>query len=243
MFLAQHRILNLFMANVPFPGGRLWMFRDFMALPFVAIFVHAVLSFLQIKIPNALNHIRSSLMNYTPRIDTRRLKTYTFAAAMIVVYLSGFVLISGWITISIYRAYPHYAPLQTTPYELEAARHIDQTTEERYIVISDQWFIFAAEMLVGICNPNAYYFTANNPQGVSLFIEMKNEPSEVTMIKAMEHNNASVAYFVIEKPRLGTEGYNRIKSQALQNGLQTYPGGIFYHQGEEKLHIFYHKKP
>lgn len=242
MFLAQHRILNLFMTNVPFPGGRLWMFRDFMALPFVAIFVHATVGFLQRKTPNALNHIRLLLMNYSIRIDAKRLKAYTFAAALLIVYLSAFVLISGWITISLHRAYPHYGPLQTTTYELEAARYIDQATEERYIVICDQWFIFAAEMLVGVYNPNAYYFTASDPQGVSLFLEMKREPSEATMIKAMQHNNASVAYFVIEKPRLGTEEYNRIKSQALQNSLQTYPGGIFYHQGEEKLYIFYHKK-
>jgi hypothetical protein len=236
MFLAQHRFLNLFMTNVPFPAGRLWMFRDFMAVPFVAIFAHAVISFLHRKSLTALKHIRSSATNYSGRIDTKRLRTYTLGVALVAAYLSTFFLISGWITISLYRAYPHYAPLQTTTYELEAARYIDQTTEERYIVICDQWFIYAAETQVGINNPDAYYFTASDPQGVSLFLEMKTNPTNATMIKAMQHNNASVAYFVIEKPRLGTEQYNRIKSQALQNGLQIYQ--TFSYKDEEKLIIF-----
>lgn len=241
MFLAQHRILNLFMTNVPFSGGRLWMFRDFMAVPLVAIFAYATVGFLHWKTSNAIKQLKSSLKKRSTRMDAKKLKTYASASILLIVYLSAFVIISGWITISIYRAYPHYAPLQTTTYELEAAQHIDQTTEERYIVICDQWFIFAAEMLVGVYNPNAYYFTASDPKGVSLFLEMKKEPTEATMIKAMEHNNASVAYFVIEKPRLGTEQYNLTKSQALQNGLQIYPEGIFYYQEEEKLCIFYYE--
>jgi len=241
MFLAQHRILNLFMTNIPFPGGRLWMFRDFMAVPLVAIFVHATVGFLRRKSSNALNHLQSSLKKDSSRMDAKKLRTYASASILLVIYLSAFVLISGWITISIHRVYPHYAPLQTTTYELEAAQHIDQTTEERYIVICDQWFIFAAEMLVGVYNPNAYYFTASDPKGVSLFLEMKKEPSEATMIKAMQYNNASVTYFVIEKPRLGAKQYNLTKSQALQNDLQIYPGGVFYYQEKEKLCIFYYE--
>jgi len=242
MFLAQHRILNLFMTNIPFAGGRLWMFRDFMVLPFVAFFTHAIISFLHRKTSKTLKQLQPSLKSYSARIHTKKLTTYASASLLLIVYLSAFVLISGWITVSIHRGYPHYAPMQTTLYELEAARYIDQTTEERYIVICDQWFIYAAEMLVGVYNPDAYYFTPSDPKGVSLFLEMKKEPTEATMIKAMEHNNASVAYFVIEKPRLGTEQYNLTKSEALLNGLQIYPGGIFYYQEKEKLCIFHYEE-
>jgi len=242
MFLAQHRILNLFMTNIPFPGGRLWMFRDFMALPFVAFFAHAIISFLHRKTSIKFKHLQSSLKNYSTHVDAKKLRTYASASILLIVYLSAFVLISGWITVSIHRAYPHYGPMQTTTYELEAAQYIDQTTEERYTVICDQWFIYAAEMLVGVYNPNAYYFTPSDPKGVALFLEMKKEPTEATMIKAMQYNNASVTYFVIEKPRLGIGQYNLTKSQALQNGLQIYPGGIFYYQEKEKLCIFYYDK-
>jgi len=45
-----------------------------------------------------------------------------------------------------------------------------------------------------------------------------------------------------EYDRLGAEEYNRIIQQAQQNKLQTYPEGIFYYEGEEKLRIFYYKK-
>jgi len=49
-------------------------------------------------------------------------------------------------------------------------------------------------------------------------------------------NDATVAY-IIEKPRLGTEEYNRVITQALQNDIQVY--GVF---GEGKLHVFYYEK-
>jgi len=57
----------------------------------------------------------------------------------------------------------------------------------------------------------------------------------------MKTNNVTVAYFIIEKPRLGTETYNSIISKAQQNNLQTYK--IYYHpEDEEKLRIFYYKE-
>jgi len=56
----------------------------------------------------------------------------------------------------------------------------------------------------------------------------------------MKFNNATHAYFITEKPRLGTETYNRIIQQAQENNLQTYQ--TFYYQREEKLTVFYYKK-
>jgi len=240
MFVVQHRILTLFMTGVPFAAGRLWLFRDFTVVPFVGVFVDATIGFLHKKTLNALNYLRSSLANYSVLLGSRRLKAFTLASALLILYLSAFFLVSGWITVSLHRAYPHYAPLQTTTYELEAVQYIQQTTEERYIVICDQWFIFAAEIRVGINNPDAYYFAARDPRGISLFVEMKREPTEANMANATKYSNASIVYFVIEKPRLGSEEYYRVRSQALQNGLQTYQ--LFFHQGEEKIAIFYYKK-
>ena len=73
-----------------------------------------------------------------------------------------------------------------------------------------------------------------------MFIEMKSNPTNDTMVSAMKHNNATTAYFIIEKPRLGEEKYNHIISQAIQNGLQTYR--TFDYQGQEKLRIFIYRK-
>jgi len=101
--------------------------------------------------------------------------------------------------------------------------------------------VYAGETVVGVTNPRAFYFVSTDPVGTAFFIEMKENPSPEPMIEAMKTNNATVAYFIVEEPRLGTEEYNRIIQQAQQNGLQTYQ--IFYYKGEEKLRIFYHKKP
>ncbi|MFQ6064324.1 MAG: hypothetical protein ACE5L6_02495 [Candidatus Bathyarchaeia archaeon] len=56
-----------------------------------------------------------------------------------------------------------------------------------------------------------------------IFIEMENNPTNQTLKEAMKTNNATTAYFIIEKPRPGTEEYNRITQQAKQNNLQNLP--------------------
>ncbi|MDH5267091.1 MAG: hypothetical protein OEW62_05355, partial [Candidatus Bathyarchaeota archaeon] len=95
---------------------------------------------------------------------------------------------------------------------------------------------------VGVNNPRAFYFSSLDPRGVALFIEMKENPANETMIKAINYTEATIAYFVITKSRVGEEEYNRIIQQAQQNKLQPYPEGIFYYGDEEKLRIFYYKK-
>ena len=57
----------------------------------------------------------------------------------------------------------------------------------------------------------------------------------------MKTTNATVAYLIIEKPRLGTDEYNRIIQQAQQNKLQTYK--IFYYpEDQEKLRVFIYQE-
>ena len=220
--LADYRILKLFVTNVPFTEERMWVFQDFLTVPFMAIIVSDIFSFLHrqisaIDIPFTTLHIRR-----------------------IALHLLVLMTLSGWIMASFYYSYPHYGPLQTTSYEIEAVRFIEENTAKPYVVIGDQWIIFAGHMIVGTVNPNALYFYSKDPKGVMLFLEMKRNPSIETMKEAMTYNNATIAFFIIEKPRLGEEEYNRIIQQAQQNNLQTYK--IFYYQGEEKLHIFYYKE-
>jgi len=72
-------------------------------------------------------------------------------------------------------------------------------------------------------------------------MQIKNNPTNQNLIKTMKNNNSTVAYFIIEKPRIGTETYNHIIQQAQQNNISTYK--IFYFpEGEEKLRIFYYQK-
>ena len=220
--LADYRILKLFMINVPFAEERMWVFRDFLTVPFMAIIVSDVFSFLHrqisaINIPSLSLHMRRTAM-----------------------YLLTVLTLGGWITASLYYAYPHYGPLQITSYEIEAVKFIEENTAKPYVVIGDQWIIFAGHMIVGTLNPNALYFYSKDPKGVMLFLEMKRNSTIETMKEAMTHNNATVACFIIEKPRLGEEEYNRIIQQAQQNNLQTYK--IFYYENEEKLRIFHYRE-
>ena len=235
MVFIDYRILRFFMVNVPFREERLWLFRDFILVPFIAIAAGGVITFLLGKKPNILGKLWSKLRLPSSSGLSTHVNVKSTAA-----YILVLILISGSTTASLLYGYPHWAPLQTTSYEVEAASHIDKTTNERYIVICDQWMVFAGGAVVGVRNPSAYYFFYADPHGVALFIEMKQNPTNETMIEAMKTNNATTAYFIIEKPRLGTEEYNRIKSQATQNGLPTYK--TLDYEDEEKLTIFYYRK-
>jgi len=243
--LVDYRILKLFIVGIPFAEERLWMFRDFIAAPFVAIIANGVIAFLRKKTSNALGKVRLPSLS-TPLMHAKgsfkSVVTFTSLSTCVVAYVMIFTLLSGWVTTSVYYGYPRWGPLQTTSYELEAVKYIDKNTAERYIVICDQWITYGGGIIVGFGNPRAFYFSSLDPRGVALFIEMKENPTNETMIKAMETNNATTAYFIISKLRLGEDGYNRVIQQAQQNRLQTYPGGIFYYRGEEKLRIFYYKK-
>ena len=242
MIVIDYRILKFFMTGLPFAVGRLWMFQYLMAIPFIAVVVHDIVTFLHTKTSKALTELISSARAFQTSLSTKTVRTTFTVGILIVTYVSALVFFPGWITLAVYRGYPHFSPLQITSYELESVRYIDTHTTEKYIVIGDMWILFAGHMIVGINNPRAFYFSSTDPQGVTLFIHMKNNPTNETLIEAMEYNNATVAYFIIEKPRLGVYMYNYIVDQAEQNGLQTYK--IFYYpEGEEKLRIFYYKKP
>ena len=242
MIAIDYRILKFFMTGLPFAVGRLWMFQYLMAIPFMAVVVYDIMTFLHLKASKALSAIPHSAKAVKISLNTKAIRITISVGMLIMMYVSALVFFSGWITVAVYRAYPHFSPLQITSYELESVSYIDTHTAEKYIVIGDMWILFAGHMIVGINNPRAFYFSSTDPQGVTLFIHMKNNPTNGTLIEALEYNNATVAYFIIEKPRLGVYVYNRIVDQAEQNGLQTYK--VFYYpEGEEKLRIFYYKKP
>ncbi len=242
MIAIDYRILKFFMTGLPFAAGRLWMFQYLIAIPFMAVVVHDIVTFLYLKASKALSAIHHSVKIVKASLNTKVIRTTITVGMLIMMYVSALVFFSGWITLAVYRAYPHFSPLQITSYELESVKYIDTHTAERYIVIGDMWILFAGHMIVGINNPRAFYFPSTDPDGMTLFIQMKSNPTNETLIEAMEYNNATVAYFIIEKPRLGVYRYNYIVNQAQQNGLQTYE--IFYYpEGEEKLRIFYCKKP
>lgn len=252
MIIVDDRIVKFFLMNTPFvETERLWLFRDFMLVPFLALFIGVTIQ----KTCTLLDIVSRNIAIFLRKTATHRFsKTFSIFTqipshkaarlARALTYVTLLTIVSGWITASVYYAYPHWAPLQTTSYELEAAKYIEAITNERYIVICDSWIILAGGMIVGINHPEAYYFSSVDCHGAALFIEMKKNATNETMIEAKNTNNATTTYFIIEKPRLGKIEYKRIKSQAIQNGLKTLPipRAVSHYQDEEKLCIFYHKE-
>jgi len=241
MLCIDYRILRIFMINVPFNEERIWMFRALISVPLVALAIKDLPAFFRrttSKIASFKSHLSPPTSSTNVRKSPRSTTCSTLSLFLMMNILIPAVL-AGWITVSVYYGYPSYSPLQTTSYELEAVKYINETTNKTYIVICDVWISYAGQMIAGTYNQRAYYFPERDPVGVALFTKMKDNPSPDVMTEAMNYTNCTVAYFIITKPRLGTEEYNRIIQQAQQNGLQTYPEGIFYYKGEEKLRIFY----
>ena len=236
VILIEYRILKIFMEGLPLNEERLWVIRDMIAAPFAALAI--------VEIVSALEALKkaSSIAGHIPRLKMafrgNGLRALSLACALTIFVP---VVLSGWVTFSLWAAYPQVAPLQTTWYELDAVRYVEDSTSEKYVVIGDIWTIYAGEVIVGINNPNAYYFGEYSKLGHDLFVNMTENPSPEWMLSAMNYTDTNVAYFIITEPRLGTQEFNTILSKASQNRLQIYgPSDGF---GNRKLYIFKHEKP
>jgi hypothetical protein len=226
-----HGILELFMEGVPFNEERILVFRDFLTLPFIIFTIDGFSKCLVSK-TKATQWSSKPKNLWSKKLINRAINLSKFILKLLLV-----VALTSWITLSVVIAYPHIAPLQTTWYELEAVRFIHKNTLENYIVIGDQWIIFAGETVAGIYNPKAYYFGEFDPEGIFLFNRMKTNPTNKVMKEALSYNNATVAYFIIQKSRLGTDVFNRILKQALENNLEVY--AVF---GGGRLYVFRYKE-
>jgi len=233
MILVDYRILKLFMNGLPLNEERLWVFRGFIAVPFVALAIYAVVSSLKTFLKaTSLPTVSLAGLKALPKRNVIRILSLLFTLNILIPLVLG-----GWITFSLSVAYPQWAPLQTTWYELEAVKFIEENTHEKYVVIGDVWTVYAGEVIVGVSNPRAYYFGEIDKTGFALFINMTRDPSPQWMLSAMDLTDTAVAYFIVTKPRLGTEEFSNTVSKALQNGLPVYAAF-----GNGKLYIFYHEK-
>ena len=222
----DYRVLRLFMVNLPLEEERLWVFRDFFAVPFAALAVNAVLSRVRPRFPSL-----------------KGLLTLKNVKSIVALGAIG-ILLSGWLTSSVYYSYPHAGPLQTTSYELEAVRSIHENTSENYVVICDLWFSYAGRIVVGDENPRAFYFSVLDENGAKLFTDMKLDVSNDSLKQALDivnndpyNNSATAAYFVIVKPRLGEDSFDQIIRQAEANDVK-----IFDAFGDGKLYILYYEE-
>jgi hypothetical protein len=211
--LIDYRILKIFMEGLPLNEERIWVFRELIAAPFTGLAIFTVFSsikeFLETKptqkrIGTNLNVFSKSNFSHA-------------SGLLLALNLITFILLGGWVTFSLTAAYPQFAPIQTTWYELEAVRYIEASTKQRYVVIGDIWTIYAGEVIVGINNPRAYYFGENNKTGHDLFANMRDNPSPQWMLQAMNYTDTKIAYFMVTQIRLGSSEFNTTVDLARQN--------------------------
>jgi hypothetical protein len=236
LVIIDYRILKLFMENVPFSEERLWVIREIVAIPFVAMAIFVAFTWLK-------SFLRKSFAAPLKDVGVRNLPKVSFrrvSGLLLLVNLLFSVALGGWLVLSLTAAYPQVAPLQTTSYELDAVEFIDKTTSEKYVVIGDIWTIFAAERFVGNRNPRAYYFGEYKKIGFDFFANMTRDPSTTWMDQAMDYTNTTVAYFIVTQPRLGAEAFNNVVSKTIENGLPIY--GPQQGFGDGKLYVFYHRR-
>jgi hypothetical protein len=232
--LIDYRILKLFMTGLPLNAERLWVLRDLIAAPFAALAVYAVVSWLH-SLRDTMFPSAITFANLKPLP-----KGKTVHVLCLIVTLNFLIplLLGGWMVSSPSAAYPQVAQLQITSYELEAVKYIEQSTWQKYVVIGDIWTTYAGEVIVGINNPNAYYFSINDAFGHDLFVNMSRDPSPGWMLSAMNFTQTTVAYFIITQPRVGTTEFNTIVSQIIDRKQLTIDG-VF---GDGKLYVFGYRK-
>jgi hypothetical protein len=217
IMLIDYRILKMFMEGLPLNEERIWVFRDLIAAPFAALAI--VTAFSSIKTFLTTKFIPKTI-DVRPTVSSKN--NFNRASGLLfALNVMTCMLLGGWITFSLSAAYPQVAPLQTTWYELEAVKYVEANTKEKYVVIGDIWTIYAGEVIVGINNPNAYYFGENNKTGYDLFTNMKKDPSPQWMLLAMNYTHTTVAYFIITEPRLGSTEFNSTVTLARQNEQLT----------------------
>lgn len=246
IMLVDYRILTLFMDDLPLQPERLWVFRDFLAVPFVALAICAVVSsiqtFLKAKSPPTVSIASLKGLSECSKALSKdvvlRVMGLLFTGLLFALIIFSPLLLTGWVTNSLKVAYPHVAALQTTWYELEAVKYIEENTHEKYVVIGDIWTIYAGEVIVGVNNPRAYYFAELDKTGYDLFVNMTRDPSPQWMLQAMNYTKTTVAYFIITEPRLGKDEFNSVVSRAKQNPQLTVVGDF----GARKLYVFSYPK-
>ena len=226
--LIDYRILKLFMEGLPLNEERLWVFRDMIAAPFVALAISMLLSKLEaLKVAKPVTGIA---LNSKVASGSNRLRALSLALAVTILVSA---VLAGWVTFSLEAAYPHVAPLQTTSYELEAVRYIKDSTSGTYVVIGDIWTIYAGEVIVGINNPGAYYFGESSKLGHDLFVNMTENPSPEWMFSAMNQTKTTTAYFIITEPRVGATEFSNVTAQ-----IQETPLTLFYVSENKKLYVY-----
>lgn len=187
----EYTITECFMIDVPNPQ-RLWILRELISIPFASVLIFKAVQIIGNLMPKGIVSRNPSFKGFFSAI---RVRGIALKAATL-------LFVSGLIVSSVYIGYPTVRNTRwLAAHELEAAKYIDSSTNESYVVLCYNFFMIAGYAAVGLQNPRAHYFSAYGQQGARLFREAR-EGSAEAMIEAAKVNNASTVFFVISKFRV-----------------------------------------
>ncbi len=214
--LIQYRMLEYAMVYVLFGPGRLWTFRDFIAVPFVALVIVSLVENLEGASKNPVRIMVVKRWMIKP--SSRAIMAYTLIG----------LAISGYATFSVMRSYEWLRGLHLTALEVEAVKYIDENTDGRYVVFTMPDTTFVGAGFAGLWNPDKYY-VFNKELGAL--------PSVSDMVDYMRTYEASVGYFIAISFR--TPNFERTIAEA----SRMY--GVFKVLSNEngKIYIFYYNVP
>lgn len=185
--IIDHRILEYAFEGGLFGAGRLNVFRDILALPFVAIVIESVVKSL-----------------FSTAKKARSIFTWR---NLLVVALVG-IGFSSWVTLMVHRNYEFYTwGLLPTSLELEAIKYIDEYTNGKYVVFAPTDTAAIAEGFLGYPYPLGKLY-------VEFPMYVRKPPSIGDMFGQMEGAEADVGYLLAPSFRIPEASFEAFINEA-----------------------------
>lgn len=191
--IVVYRILEYAMVKVPFGPGRIWAFRDLIAIPFAALAVTFFIEFFG----------GGYKRNVLKQESTFKRRVVRFSLRNVVACLFIGLAISALVTSSIERGYSERG-LHPTQIEADAVMYIDEHTNGRYVVLTVPRTAVIGEGFVGAWNPEKYY--------VYSYFYSGDYPSIADMELQIGRFEAEVGYFIASS--FATPNFNKVLSEA-----------------------------
>ena len=210
----DYRIMKYAMFAVPFGPSRIWVMRDLIAVPFMAVTIDFTVRFLD-------GALRKTMLNPAFKEVAKK-----FSGRQIIVWVLVGLSLASLATSSLSESYV-YSTLHPTQLEVDAVKYIDEHTDGRYTVLStNTWNALIGGAFVGTRNPEKYYI-----YGSFLY------PSVAEMMEYIEEHEVGVGYFIA--PSFRTPDFDDVIAEASRNfGLFKVLGN-----DDGEIYIFDYKIP
>ena len=183
--LIDYRILEYAVVGGIFSAGRLKVFSEIVALPFVALVV------------------ASATMTLFSGASKRKLIP---KSKDILVGILFCLSLSAWTTAAVYKTYEDYTKgLLPTALEVEAIKYVDEHTNSGYVVLAPHPIAVMSWGYLGIPNLEKQYVSLGK-------VGIPADPSTRVMSDSLKSIGADIGYFMVSSSR--TSDFNKIVAEA-----------------------------